>query len=64
MQGNNGGGGVDYSQVIAALVPLLDKNNQLLDYLRTHGIEAFVLYDKWQREQRIYEESMKKGSKN
>lgn len=49
--------------VTLAMLAALQKNNELLEYLKIHGIEAFMLYDKVQREQRIYEESIKKGSK-
>lgn len=49
--------------VMLTMIATLQKNNELLDYLKTHGVEAFMLYDKAQQQQRIYEESIKKGSK-
>lgn len=47
------------------MVANLEATNQLISLLsdlKVSGIEAFILYDRLQREQRIYENSVKKGS--
>ena len=62
-QAQSGAASAGSNTVMLTMIATLQKNNELLDYLKTHGVEAFMLYDKAQQQQRIYEESIKKGSK-
>lgn len=53
---------VDNTPVMVANLEATNQLISLLSDIKQGGIEAFILYDKLQREQRIYENSVKKGS--
>ena len=54
--------GADNSAVMAALIQVMGKNNQLLDYLIANGVDAFVLLSQFEKAQALQSKSVKKGS--
>jgi len=54
--------GADNSAVMAALIQVMGKNNQLLDYLIANGVDAFVLLSQFEKAQALQTKSVSKGS--